>query len=166
MARNSEHAAHEKSVTRSEADEIARAIATAAADQILARAAEADATGLPFNGELELEVKYGGYTYLLKIKLPTEQSSSWLIEVARKKSDDPNAKYQPIADFVYVARDRWLALVGLPQPLSFGGATIEKLKLTVSKGSVVPADISSLMSSSEPSEPSELSEKRAGASAA
>lgn len=163
MTKSAGQAVHEKPFTRSEADEIARAIATAAADQILARAAEADELGLPFAGSFDVEIEYEGktygvtlsspsaengngwvvdiqlddYLYSLTIKPPPGDSTVWHMRLTRQKLTTPPSLVFEIASFTYVNMQNWQAHIGLPQPIVFESFTIKELSLTISRGTLL-----------------------------
>lgn len=81
-----------------------------------------------YNGTFTLAIKYQTTTYTLTVTIPTEKGGTYVFELTSlADGKDPLT----IGRFTYTASDDWGVKVGLPEPITWGKVTLEKLDLAI-----------------------------------
>ncbi|GAA4375986.1 hypothetical protein [Nocardioides caricicola] len=86
------------------------------------------------SGSFVLAIVYNDVTYTLTVTIPTGAGSEYVFSLTQtpKGSTTP----QDIASFKYKDSTDWAVAVGLPAPITFGGVTLQTLKLSLGEGTV------------------------------
>jgi hypothetical protein len=182
MPNSSDKPAHEtgaQAAPAAETDAGAQRIATAVADRVVARAAEAEAAALPVTGSFTLEVEYNEKIYSLLVNGPTpENGNSWVVEIeynevvyrlaVRPPSDEDtgwsfslvrvsDGEDYVIAEFEYVDSATWRLKFGLPGTVTLGSFKILQLSLELQRGELPgPPELVEAPQTFESPKPAEL----------